>query len=549
MTGGHARSDRAGDAAGEVDAYQVCRREWVEMITTERIKAPHRALVLSERLRPFAWKGRQYAHTSAVPLSYLSASFATWDFLQGFATPARISDRLVAPTRADATFLYELVVAGILVDADDPDPIHSARPRSDAVATFYLYPTSSCNLRCVYCYATSGPGSGPRLSLEHALMGVEGFFATVAPQVEAVDLNFHGGGEPTTNFPVMDKAWQRFRELAAQRGLRASVSTISNGTFGPAVLRALSQPEWSLLISYDGPRQADQRPTAAGTDSRARVIANIRALRDAGVRVSTRATLTSDGLPYLNALVEDAAEVGISTMQVEPASLVGRGANLDDGPPDAMEFAEAFLEAFHYGLRLGVQVTTAALSHARVGDGKHCGAITGLIALTPDGFLSACVEATDGKDAEDPFIIGSLNTLTAQLETWPVREQKLQSRIGYDMPHCSTCYMVDTCGGGCASRARARHGNAFVRDEFNCVVSRHVNPSIMADLADGRLIPDIGWQPREAELRDGESSLAGASARVVELVPSFARRVWNSDPRRRSIFPVPLWPQFFHAPR
>ena len=81
------------------------------------------------------------------------------------------------------------------------------------------------------------------------------------------------------------------------------------------------------------------------------------------------------------------------------------------------------------------------------------------------------------------------------------------------------------------------------------MVSRHVNPSIMADLADGRLIPDIGWQPREAELRDGESSLAGASARVVELVPSFARRVWNSDPRRRSIFPVPLWPQFFHAPR
>ncbi|MFM8238780.1 MAG: SPASM domain-containing protein, partial [Actinomycetota bacterium] len=303
-----------------------------------------------------------------------------------------------------------------------------------------------------------------------------------------------------------------------------------------------------LMISYDGPRQADQRPTAAGTDSRERVVANIRALREAGKRVSTRATLTRDGLPFLNHLVEDAAEVGIVAMQVEPASLVGRGANLEDGPPEAMEFAEAFLEAFTYGLRLGVQVTTAALSHGRVGDGRNCGAISGLTAVTPDGFISACVEATDGKDAEDPFIIGTLNTLTSQLETWPLREQKLQSRIGYDMPHCSTCYMVDTCGGGCASRARARHGSAFVRDEFNCVVSRHVNPAVMADLVDGRLVADIGWQPREAALREDESSISGGSARIVELVPTYARRVWNADPRRRPILPVPLWPQFFHLP-
>jgi radical SAM protein with 4Fe4S-binding SPASM domain len=380
-------------------------------------------------------------------------------------------------------------------------------------------------------------------------MAIDGFFARLGPRVQAVNLNFHGGGEPTTNFAVMEASWQRFRAIAAERGLRASVSTITNGTFGPGVLRTLSQPQWSILVSYDGPRQADQRPTAAGTDSRDRVIANLHALRDAGKRISTRATLTRDGLPFLPALVEDAAEVGIGSLQVEAASLVGRGANLEDGPPDPMEFAEAFLEAFRLGLSLGVQVTTAGLSHARVGDGRHCGAISGLTALTPDGFLSACVEATDGKDPEDPFIIGTLDSINSRLEIWPLREEKLQSRVGYDMPHCSSCYMVDTCAGGCASRARARHGSAFVRDEAHCVVSRRVNPEVMSDLADGRLLPDIGWQPREAELREGESSIAGATGRVVELVPSHARRVWNSNPRRRPFMPMPLWPQFYHLPR
>ncbi len=518
------------------------------MLTHTATSTTQRALVLSERLRPFTWQGHHYLHTSAVPLSYLSMSAPLWERLQGFATPALASDLLPAPTAADSAFIGELVTAGILLDAERPDPVHAFRPRSDATATLYLYPTSSCNLRCIYCYATSGPGSGPRLSPEHALMAVDDFFARMAPQVEAVTLKFHGGGEPTTNFAVMEKSWQRFSEIAAQRGLQASVQTITNGTFGPAVLRTLSLPEWSLTISYDGPRQADQRPTAVGTDSRARVVANIQALREAGKRISTRATLTRDGLPYLNALVEDAAEVGIASMQVEPASLVGRGSNLEDGPPEAMEFAEAFMEAFRLGLRLGVNVSTAAMSHGRVGDGAHCGAITGLTALTPDGFVSACVEASDGSDSEDPFIIGTLNTLTTQLEIWPLREQKLQSRIGYDMPHCSSCYMVDTCGGGCASRARARHGDAFVRDEFNCVISRRINPEVMADIADGHLLPDIGWQPREAQLRAEESSISGATGRVVELVPMYARRAWNADPRRRPLLPVPLWPQFFHLP-
>ena len=516
--------------------------------TQASTRTAQRALVLADRLRPFTWQGRQYAHTSAVPLAYLSVSSATWSLLQRFASPALIHDVVPAPTPADLAFLDELLTAGILLDAERPDPVHSFRPRSGAVATLYLYPTSSCNLRCVYCYATSGPGSGPRLSLEHALMAIEGFFAGLSPQAEAVALNFHGGGEPTTNFAVMEKSWQRFRELADERGLRSSVSTITNGTFGPAILRTLCEPEWSILVSYDGPRQADQRPTAAGTDSRSRVVANLRALRDAGKRISTRATLTRDGLPYLKELVEDAAEVGIRSMQVEPASLVGRGANLQDGPPEPMEFAEAFLEAFRHGLGLGVQVTTAAMSYARVGNGRHCGAITGLTALTPDGFVSACVEATDGGDPEDPFIIGTLDTLSSRLEIWPSREEKLQSRVGYDMPHCSSCYMVDTCAGGCASRARARHGSAFVRDEANCVMSRRINPEVMADLADGRLLPDIGWQPREAELPEGASSVPGATGRVVELLPGYARRAWNANPRRRPILPVPLWPQFFHLP-
>lgn len=501
----------------------------------------------TSRLRRFRHDGHNYAHVSGVPLTYLGLSPGLDAVLADLAKqPARLSD-LSGLTPADAAFLDTLSRVGVLVDAVEPDPIHDFRGRPELTGSMYLYPTNSCNLRCIYCYATSGPGAGPRLSHEHAQLAVDDFFTTLDPQVRAVNLRFHGGGEPTTNFAVMAQAWENFRHQADARGLATSVSTITNGTFGPAVLRVLRQPEWGVLVSYDGPRQAAQRPTAADADSRERVVANLRALRAAGKFVTTRATLTRDGLPQLRAMVEDAAEVGIGQVQVEPASVVGRGANLADGPPDPLEFAEAFLDAFDHGLALGVQVTTSAWSSTRVGDGRYCGAVSGARALTPDGFVSACTEACDGTRPDDPFIVGQLDPVGRRLQIWPIRESALQQRTGYNLPSCHTCYLVDTCAGGCASRAQAQSGSAFVRDEVHCVMGRHINPRMIADLADGRLVPDVGWQPVAARLAASDSSFGGGS--VTALVPAFARHRWNADPRRRPFIPIPDdAPRFFHRP-
>jgi uncharacterized protein len=507
-----------------------------------------RRLRLSDRVRTFTHRGHGYAHVSGVPLAYLSASPGLLDMLRAFATPRRVDEIVDGPlSGADEAFVTALVRAGVLVDAHNPDPTHAFRGAESVTRTLYLYPTNSCNLRCVYCYATSGPGAGPRLSIEHATMAVEDFFATLDESVRAVALKFHGGGEPTTNFAVMESSWHLFRERAEERGLRSSVMTISNGTFGSRVLKALSMPEWSVLISYDGPRQAAQRPTATDQDSRDRVVANIRALAAAGRRVTTRATLTRNGLPFLRALVDDAADIGIAQVQAEPSSIVGRGADLDDGPPDPVEFAEAYLDAFGLALEAGIALTTSAWTHLRVGDGRYCGAITGSRALTPDGFVSACTEACDGSTPDDPFIVGRLDTVGRRLEIWPVRESALQSRVGYALPHCSTCYLVDTCAGGCASKARADTGSAFDRDEAHCVMSRRINPEMIASLADGRLLPDDGWQPFEATSGGADSVLP--AGRLVGMVPRFARSRWNADPARRPFLPVaPSAPMFVHLP-
>ena len=283
----------------------------------------NRPLALSTRLRTFTQAGRAYAHLSAVPLTYLAASPGLLELLGEFSQPRYLSDLVgVGLSSADQHFFTMLHRTGVLVDAESPDPIHAIPTSIPKSQTLLLYPTNACNLRCIYCHATSGPEAGPRLSHEQAIKGVDDFFDALDDPVRFVTLGFHGGGEPTTHFSVMLAAWEHFQQRARQAGRIASVQTITNGVFGPNVLETLRKPEWRVVVSYDGPRQGVQRPTATERDSRVQVVANLRALREAGKIVMTRATLTRDGLDSLRALVDDAAEIGIHRVQVEPASIV-----------------------------------------------------------------------------------------------------------------------------------------------------------------------------------------------------------------------------------
>jgi uncharacterized protein len=503
---------------------------------------------LAPGLRFFSWNGRTQVHVSAVPLPYVSLGDALARALSSFAggrTIDGVADESgLAPGRPRAAFsrfVEALGRAGVLQDPERPDPIHALRPDGRRAASLYLFPTNRCNLGCVYCYASSGPAGGPPLSEEDAALAIDRFFDDLEPEVEGVSLTFHGGGEPTVALPVMQSAWRRFRAHAERLGLRVRGSSITNGAFGKQAREFLSGPGLEVMFSFDGPRQAAQRPTAAGRDSRARVVENMRALAAAGKRTTARATLTREGVASFRALVADAAELEIGDIQVEPASVVGRGATTVDGPPEPLEFAEAYLDAFRLGLRLGVRVSTAAFNIIRVGDGAYCGAVRSLRGVTPDGFVSACVEATKGKDAErNPFIVGRIDRMGRRLDLWDDKVASLRSRTGESLPHCRTCYMVDTCAGGCMSRALAQSGTIHARDEHNCVITRRINPELAADLAEGRLDPESGWLPFSSSLTEKETGRSGMDGRLVALVPTFAQRAWLAAPDRRPFVPTPL---------
>lgn len=505
-----------------------------------------RRLQLGTRFARFSHDSRTYGFASALPLVHLAGNAALFELLARFAEPRVAGDSAAFDDPRGRRFWRALVTCGVLGDTERPDPIHLAQP-DPAPQQLTLFPTNSCNLRCVYCYASSGPAAGPRMSASDALAAVDDFFANLATGTRRVNLSFHGGGEPTANITVMVAASRRFRELAERAGITSTVATISNGSFSPSVLATILAERWRVLVSFDGPRQDLQRPSASGRGSRDRVLANLRRLADAGHVLQVRTTVTGSGLPGMSELVADAAALGISAVQVEPSSPVGRGGELAGDRPDPDEFATAFLTAMRAGLSAGVAVTTSAWTATRIGTDRYCGAMGGLRALTPDGYLSACTEVTSGRDLDDPFLIGRLDPGTRELQTWPERIKGLAARRGSALPGCATCHLVHACAGGCANKARHDSGTIQARDPAHCVISRRVNNQLIADIAEGRIVPQAGWQPMTEELPATDGS--GPSGRIVALVPPSHRHLWNADPRRRPIIPATGTDQpFFHLP-
>ena len=255
-------------------------------------------------------------------------------------------------------------------------------------------------------------------------------------------------------------------------------------------------------------RRSGRRPVAATAAlASSRTCARWRP-RASGRRA--RATLTREGVPSFRALVEDAAELGID--RAPGRARERRRARRDD----RRRAARAARVRRGVPRRLPARpAARRACQHRRVQ--HHSRRRRGLLRR---GALAARdhprrlrLELRRG-DARPRTRSGTRSSSAASTapaagsSSGTTRSRTLRSRTGDSLPHCRTCYMVDTCAGGCMSRALAQSGTIHARDEHNCVVTRRINPELAADLAEGRLDPEPGWLPFSSTLTAAETGSA-----------------------------------------
>lgn len=179
--------------------------------------------------------------------------------------------------------------------------------------TCSLQLTNGCNLRCSFCYASSGKRYPEELTVAGWLEAME---LLAAAGVCSVTLT---GGEPTIA--------EGFRELLAAAGAYfMNVDVFTNGLHWTEDARRLAGALGNVRcqISIDGSRDRHDvvRGRAGSYDSAVRTISE---LCDHGVPVSVAMTVTPDNVADVGPLVDEVAAAGAMMFRAGQVQEVGRG--------------------------------------------------------------------------------------------------------------------------------------------------------------------------------------------------------------------------------
>jgi len=329
-------------------------------------------------------------------------------------------------------------------------PTGTPRPTS---VTLLL--TNACNLRCRYCYASAGEAPPAFMQLETARRAID-FVAgnAVAAGAKSFEVNYHGAGEPTAHWRVLEESHLYARGVAQSRGLRLRASLTTNGVLTPGKRAWITSHLSSATVSFDGlPEVQDaNRPFPSGRGSSSIVLATLRAFDHAGFRYSIRMTVTAEAAPRLpQSIAYLCRRFRPRAIQVEPLYRMGRGRDAVDAE------TAVFIEAFRAARRTSEKAAKLLrFSGARLGTvtSRFCGVANDNFCVSPSGNISACHEVADEHQPwADRFFYGRPAAGPAGFDFDEQIYTALRAHTVDRLEYCAGCFAKWSCAGDCYHKA------------------------------------------------------------------------------------------------
>lgn len=364
----------------------------------------------------------------------------------------------------------EIIDAGeesrpIVSCAGDPKPLE---------VTLFL--TTACNLRCRYCYASAGDTPTRMMSIDVARRGIDFVVANALELGEqAIEVNYHGGGEPTLNWKTLTGSHAYATEKARAAGLELESSLATNGVMSDDRLAWVIQNLQGVSLSFDGlPEVHDaHRIHVSGAGSSGEVVRTIRRFDEADFAYGLRLTVTREHIGSLEASIEFiCSRFHPRRIQVEPSYQLGRWREAPSA--ETAEFIAAYRAAQRAARRHGQEIE---FSGARLGllTNHFCGVTQDSFCLTADGNVSACYETfLEQNEWSKVFFYGvfaereatyrfDLKVLDA------LRRQSVENR-----KFCEGCFAKWSCGGDCYHKSLAVNGPGEFKGTDRCHIIREL---------------------------------------------------------------------------
>lgn len=361
--------------------------------------------------------------------------------------------------------------------APDP-PVPTPPPHDFRPTSAVLLMTNRCNLRCTYCYANAGVIAPADLSLELAQTVIDTVAESAMDQGhDHFEVCFHGGGEPTQNWRLMQGATAYARE----KSIPARVVTVSNGVWSSGQLDWIVNNLDGVTISFDGrPTTQDaQRILPKGTGSSAHVLKTIAALDAADFDYGIRMTATAPWRESYPADVRFICEnTDCKTIQVEPAFNTARGTHEESTHEESEAFVEAFMEAFEIAAFAGRQLTYSG-ARPWLLTNSFCTAPYDAMIVNANGDLVTCYEiASDAHLLAEISKTGHID-LGGAVVLDPVARENLLNRLEEKQrDQCAGCFCKYHCAGDCYTRSTIVDNGNLRISTTRC----HTNQEITARL-------------------------------------------------------------------
>lgn len=355
----------------------------------------------------------------------------------------------------------------------DPPATRLSGPPRPLTATLLL--TNACNLRCRYCYAASGDSPAAFMQPETAHRAID-FVAgnAVALHSSYFDVAYHGAGEPSRHWTLLQESRLYAQQVADAKGLEVRSSLTTNGVLDP------SQQAWivshlnSATVSYDGlPDVQDAgRPRAGGGGSSAAVLATLRAFDRAGFRYSIRMTATAESVPLLPQSVAFLCRrFRPRGIQVEPIYQMGRGRD------QASAETAAFIEAYRAARRTSAKAARLMrFSGARAGTltNRFCGVAGDNFCVSPAGNISACHEVADEcQPWADRFFYGRPSSTDSGYDFDEAVYNDLRAQTVQHRDYCRDCFAKWNCAGDCFHKS-LHSGSEALEGAGRCEITREL---------------------------------------------------------------------------
>jgi uncharacterized protein len=344
-----------------------------------------------------------------------------------------------------------------------------------------LFLTNSCNLRCRYCYASSGEFAPKFMTLATARNGIDFVFKNAAARhVGSVHVGYHGGGEPAMNWAVLTASTEYARECASRQAVALNVSLATNGVLSDHQIDWIVRNVTGATVSFDGlPSVHDQnRVTSAGAATSDRVMYTMRRLDEAGFNYGVRATVLADQIERLADSVEFVcANFRVKNVQVEPVYLLGRGGTAE--PADTAAFVEAFRAARVRAEKYGRELL---FSGVRIGSltNHFCSATADSFCLSPDGNVTSCFEAfSEDAPLASMFFYGRPGSASSTYE-FDYRALSGLRALGVEnRAFCRECFAKWTCAGDCLYKVLTASGGGEPNGSGRCQIIRELTKDLI----------------------------------------------------------------------